>query len=1000
MSVIRERWENPGGRGNRTSSITVTTPMTLTAPATINNAVDGGFTANTSDAFQISGTVTTGSIKFDFGSGNQKKILSWAWFKNSTTSLGTWKLQGSNDDITYLDITAGVLLNQTANLGVSTGTNDGYYRYYKLVQTAGSTTAGQFTTEIEFRLSDSNNSVDFRSAISPTYSDLQATGDRRAYMTIGGTITWLSGTSTLIDGLFANSATMTNAQSSRYIEFDFFEDVLITELKWYQDVVGTQGTWKWQGLDATSTWIDLGTSFTLGAAATTTVVTAMSAITDYYSKYRLTQVSGTTSSTPKIQEIEFKIGQPALTGTTTTFTSLSPTHGSIEGGTLVTLTGTVFTGSTGVKFDGIAATSVTVVNDTTITCRTPAHAAGTVDVQVFNPTANPTLAASYTYSVVNQTLTLDYGITFSKSLTLDYEIVTHYFQTLTLDYAIALYKTLTLDYQLVNFYSSFYDYRLVDGATVETTSDDSVASATSISSVHVSNTVAPVIIDHYVDEPQASFPVYNFYGDFYLRMWMDPQTLRLSNPRYNAPVSFNLWSAYPTENILSEVIATDLPGVVLGFTTPLTFDPYEFKTLTFSISTDAPAQLDGYFDFILTSGYARLNVIATVVSVLEARPDEPITEKWLWLTTLNISKTSAESRARIRSEPRYQLSFSTTIIDEVERRSRYNQVWMFISRDLQTPLYQYRTPITAPSPAGSNRIYFDPLLTDIRSDEYFVLFNTGSKEIALGIGTVEVDGVTLDISLADDIDDTWWVMPTIAMRMSDGDGLSMDAVTGSAGIQVNSTKKRTLLAAQPSPSLLTMYNDLPVITSKMIAQDSLKDAFEQDVESIDGGAGDIELYTLWATPFLSGSRQWKIDREDPDQINYWREFGAYAKGSQKPFLLPTWREDLTLFEAPVLGSTTIKVEQPGFALQGTHGAYARIQLMSANGPHYKTVTTVEDMGTYTLLTLDDTLGNDPGDDDISMISFLNLCRIVDDTITLTHFVNWTIIEIGIRTIDA
>lgn len=56
--------------------------------------------------------------------------------------------------------------------------------------------------------------------------------------------------------------------------------------------------------------------------------------------------------------------------------------GDIDGTYSATLTGTGFTGATGVTFGGTAATSVVVVNSTTITCLVPAHATGVVSVVV------------------------------------------------------------------------------------------------------------------------------------------------------------------------------------------------------------------------------------------------------------------------------------------------------------------------------------------------------------------------------------------------------------------------------------------------------------------------------------------------------------------------------------------------------------------------------------------------------------------------------------------
>jgi hypothetical protein len=70
------------------------------------------------------------------------------------------------------------------------------------------------------------------------------------------------------------------------------------------------------------------------------------------------------------------------------------------GGDAVTITGTGF-GSfvTGVTIGGVAATSVVVVNATTITCVSPAHATGQVNVVVQGPEGDGTLVNGLTYSV-------------------------------------------------------------------------------------------------------------------------------------------------------------------------------------------------------------------------------------------------------------------------------------------------------------------------------------------------------------------------------------------------------------------------------------------------------------------------------------------------------------------------------------------------------------------------------------------------------------------------
>jgi hypothetical protein len=81
-----------------------------------------------------------------------------------------------------------------------------------------------------------------------------------------------------------------------------------------------------------------------------------------------------------------------------TVTSVTPANGPFFGGQPVTVHGTGFNTGATVTFGGAAATSVVVVNSTTITCKTPAHAVGPVNVTVTNTNATSgTLTNGYTY---------------------------------------------------------------------------------------------------------------------------------------------------------------------------------------------------------------------------------------------------------------------------------------------------------------------------------------------------------------------------------------------------------------------------------------------------------------------------------------------------------------------------------------------------------------------------------------------------------------------------
>jgi hypothetical protein len=83
-------------------------------------------------------------------------------------------------------------------------------------------------------------------------------------------------------------------------------------------------------------------------------------------------------------------------------TALSPTSGSLAGGNTVTITGSGFTGAKGVYFGTVLSTSFTVVSDTQLTVKPPAHAAATVNVTVVGlydtSVVDPGPADDYTYA--------------------------------------------------------------------------------------------------------------------------------------------------------------------------------------------------------------------------------------------------------------------------------------------------------------------------------------------------------------------------------------------------------------------------------------------------------------------------------------------------------------------------------------------------------------------------------------------------------------------------
>jgi hypothetical protein len=78
--------------------------------------------------------------------------------------------------------------------------------------------------------------------------------------------------------------------------------------------------------------------------------------------------------------------------------SITPNTGSTEGGTLITIVGSLFTGATEITFGGRAGTSLTVISDTQVTVITPSGSSGSVIVVVTTSSGSDTSALTFTYA--------------------------------------------------------------------------------------------------------------------------------------------------------------------------------------------------------------------------------------------------------------------------------------------------------------------------------------------------------------------------------------------------------------------------------------------------------------------------------------------------------------------------------------------------------------------------------------------------------------------------
>src|SRR5580765_271662 len=299
-------YANSGGSGNRTPTIvqiTIAFSGGGVPSGTPSLALDG---ATSTNAFFF-GNNTGTTVEFWFAS---RKIIDEAKLYQSTTaSHGTWKWQGSNDRTTWTDIgstfTLGGVATQTLT---SLAGNVTGYVFYRLFQVSGTASSSPWIYEFEFKIDDAGGT---------SYLHALGSGNRTSTITtaVSG-ITWGAGSAAnLINGSYANEAFWTNgvAVAGTWVSFDLGAPYTVQEARFFQQVVATNGDWKFQGSTNNSTWVDLSGTVSLGLTVEPTRFGGFVTNTTAYRYYRLLGVAGTRTSGPYLLEMEFMVGAPIVT---------------------------------------------------------------------------------------------------------------------------------------------------------------------------------------------------------------------------------------------------------------------------------------------------------------------------------------------------------------------------------------------------------------------------------------------------------------------------------------------------------------------------------------------------------------------------------------------------------------------------------------------------------------------------------------------------------------
>lgn len=145
------------------------------------------------------------------------------------------------------------------------------------------------------------------------YLHAQSAGDRRGTIAITNTLTTSGNVNLFVDGDKTTTGLLrwNNSEpvAGKYVAFDFGTPLYCNEVKLYVAAtpVVAHGTWRWEGSNDALLWDIISPDFVLQGSDAGAVIGDLSANTTNYQHIRLLGVSGNSSNTQWLFELEFKL---------------------------------------------------------------------------------------------------------------------------------------------------------------------------------------------------------------------------------------------------------------------------------------------------------------------------------------------------------------------------------------------------------------------------------------------------------------------------------------------------------------------------------------------------------------------------------------------------------------------------------------------------------------------------------------------------------------------
>lgn len=472
---------------------------------------------------------------------------------------------------------------------------------------------------------------------------------------------------------------------------------------------------------------------------------------------------------------------------------------------------------------------------------------------------------------------------------------------------------------------------------------------------------------------------------FYNRILIEPAQLQMGNLLTSQTRQIIVWNGFLSKKLLSNFQRTNADGITVQepVLIPHMMRPLEQLNYVLNITTDGPAVIDASYTWTVDGEEYTATVTGRRVVIWPFGPswDTPVTESLSWLTNVLRSFNGQEQRRGLRTKPRRTISYMFKVARDDSPRME-NLLWGWQNRIYAVPLWTDRSRLTQSQSMG------DLILNAPTNTYSFVAgglaaLRAGANNIeVVEIESVQNGSITIKRPLAADWAVGSHLYPVLLGHLPTRVPLMRFTSQAVAGTLTFETDPSTTDPYTPSQVAPTLYNGREVLMRQPNWISPQTNEFEYAFDRLDQLTGPITYDTTETFPRITRSYSWLL--RNRTQIKDFRSMLGRLVGMQKSLYVPSWHDDFKITRPIGAADTAISVANNEFRLMvGNDPARNRLMIRLRDGTHFfRKIEGVSSDDTYTLISIDQSLGRPVAIDQVKTVHVLMCSRLATDQVDI------------------